>query len=351
MSHLALRIKNQIKSTGIGKKLRDLYQMRSFTAENAKKTLISVRGELPEEQMKALVQDMLKEARKYRFSFGEYLMFHFDQISFEKRRTFVADRERISYCERMNNMKNMIIFDDKAATYRKYQKYYHRDMIEVKSINDYAVFSKFTDQHERFIVKPFDGACGRGIQILSAEQDRKGQLQELCKQYANGFVAEELIVQAEEMSQFHRESVNTLRMPTIRFDDRIEIIHPFWRIGRGNSVVDNAGSGGIACAIDVETGKVIAAADEKGNQYTVHPDSGVQLIGFQLPRWDEAKAMAKELAMVLPDNRYTGWDFALTDQGWILQEANDRGGFINFQLPTQTGFRSEIEAIMRELNV
>ena len=61
--------------------------------------------------------------------------------------------------------------------------------------------------------------------------------------------------------------------------------------------------------------------------------------------------MAIELAHVMPDNHYCGWDLALTDEGWVLQEANDRGEFVGFQLPTRMGFRKELLSILNELGV
>lgn len=150
---------------------------------------------------------------------------------------------------------------------------------------------------------------------------------------------------------FHPESVNTVRITTILYKDRVEIIHPFFRTGRGNSVVDNGGSGGIINAVDVETGIIIGSADEMGIHYETHPESDLPLLGFKMPRWEEAKKLAVELAHVMPDNHYCGWDLALTDNGWVLQEANDRGEFVGFQLPTTKGFRKELLQILNELGV
>ena len=38
-------------------------------------------------------------------------------------------------------------------------------------------------------------------------------------------------------------------------------------------------------AIDERTGVTLGVADEKGNAYTHHPDSGLSLLDFQIPRW------------------------------------------------------------------
>ena len=208
------------------------------------------------------------------------------------------------------------------------------------------------EKHPKFIVKPFDGACGHGIKIIdTAGQETKVLFDNLRREYRSGFVAEELIKQCNELGQFHPQSVNTVRMPTILYRDRVEIIHPFFRIGMGGSVVDNGGSGGLINALDPDTGEIIACADQQGFHYTEHPDTGLRLIDFRIPRWDEARALAAELARIVPDNHYCGWDLVLTDGGWLLQEANDRGGFKGFQLPTDKGFRKELMGILAELNV
>lgn len=130
MSRTLLSIKNKVKANPIGKKLRNVYQRRGFTRKNAEKAFDLYYGESKLDR-KSIVNDMLREARKYNFGFDEYHMYHFEAMPFEERRTYVSDRDRTSYCERMNNMSNMIIFDDKGKTYEKYKQYYHRDLLEI----------------------------------------------------------------------------------------------------------------------------------------------------------------------------------------------------------------------------
>ena len=356
-SRMKLVVKNAIKANPVGKKARDLWQMRGFTKANAGRVFdvfCARSNDISPKDRNRVVKDMLVEARKYKFGFDEYFMYHFYKMPFDERRKYVSDRERITYCERMNNMKNMIVFDDKAKTYEMFGKYYKRDLIEIFEVNaeTQKLFYKFITKHPRFIVKPFDGACGVDIKIIETNTlDSTSMLNQLLDEYMRGFVAEELIVQSGLLHDLHPQSVNTLRIPTIKYEDRTEVIHPILRVGQGDAIVDNGGSGGICCAIDVETGVVKSAADENGNYYTVHPDTGISLIGLQIPQWEEAKNLVKELSCVLPDNHYTGWDLALTVDGWVLQEANDRGTFILFQLTEQKGFRDEIEKIVHELGV
>lgn len=129
---------------------------------------------------------------------------------------------------------------------------------------------------------------------------------------------------------------------------RVEIVHPFLRVGKGNAITDNAGSGGIICPVDVEDGTVIVTADEFGKTYNVHPDTNTHLIGFQIPRWDEAKQLVKEMALIVASNRYSSWDMALTSSGWELVEVNAKGQFL-WQYATKQGFRDEITDILIEI--
>ncbi len=352
MSNKYLLVKNYIKSLPLGRKIRDLYQKRGFNRGNAAKAFRRYYGEDSGLDKEKIIIDMLGEAKRYGFGFDEYHMYHFEKMPLEERRTYVSDKERINYCERMNSYRNMILFDDKGLTYSFFRRYYHRDLVEVFSKREYELFAAFLKKHPKFIVKPFDGACGVGVRILDASGSAPETIfRALRKRYGKGFVVEELIIQHPEMARLHPQSVNTLRIPTIHYGEDVEIIHPFIRIGRGESVVDNGWSGGICCGIDPETGTVFSASDENGEDYTVHPDTGVNLIGYQVPRWEEATALAKELAGVLPDNHYTGWDLALTKDGWVMQEANDRGGFLGFQITSKKGFRPEIEEIVHRLGV
>lgn len=102
-------------------------------------------------------------------------------------------------------------------------------------------------------------------------------------------------------------------------------------MGRGTSFVDNAGSGGIGCNVDSKTAVIVCAGDEMGNDYIYHLDTKVKLIGYKIPKWEEAVSTAIELARQVPDVHYVGWDLALTNNGWVLIEGNEDGQF--FPIP------------------
>lgn len=349
-----MKLRTQVLRTKLGKKARYVMQMNSYKRENAVELVETAYPDLSKSEKENIVNDMMNEAKQYNVGFDEYVMYHFKDRGQEERREFICTRERAVYCERLTNPKNQMIFDDKGKTYEVFKKYFHRDLTEVVNWNKESVelFKEFAEKHTRFIIKPFNGGNGRGIKIVDGA--RMGSFEQMCdslkKEYPSGFVAEELIKQIKELSAVHPESVNTMRIFTILFDDRVEFLPFAWRVGRGNACVDNGGSGGIFCALN-DDGVIVSTCDEKGNFYDIHPDTGHPLIGFQIPRFQEAKELAKELAYVVPSNRYCGWDLALTDDGWVMQEGNWQGGFVAFQCPMQQGCRKMIDKIVQELGV
>ncbi len=354
MSRLYIKAKAVFMKTSVGKIARRLKHYVSYKKEDAMKYVNKTWPDASEQEKEKIAKDMMKEARKHEVVFEEYIFHHFREKSEEERRAYIPILEGVGYCERLNQSKNQIIFEDKGNTYKVFKKYYKRDLVEVLSWSreETKAFKDFVEKHPRFIIKPFNGANGIGIRIVNLEEE--GPVDKLCKSLKNefkgGFVAEELIIQAKELSAVNASSVNTMRVITIRMDDRIEILPCVWRVGQGGKCVDNGGSGGIFCLLD-DNGVVISTADENGQAYDIHPDSKIPLIGFQVPKYQEAREFVKELATVVHSNRYCGWDIALTEDGWVLQEANSRGGIVAIQCPLGRGLRKEMDALMNELGL
>ena len=272
-------------------------------------------------------------------------------ISDEERKQYLSDYEQQFFFKRMNPDSNRELFDDKEKSYSLFKSYYKRELKRFTENDTEEEFVAFTERHPKFIIKPLISSQGRGIEILDFTQlDQRIPLSALLKKYHGTSSAEELIVQRKELASLHPESLNTVRMATIQYDNHAEVIHAFLRAGRGVSVVDNAGSGGIICAVDLSTGKVTAACDESGKFYTIHPDSGIDLIGFEIPNWKQAKEFAEELARVIPTQRYVGWDIAFTDDGFVMVEGNFRGQWV-WQYPEHKGAREEMNRIMDKLGV
>ena len=345
--------KEKIKNNRI---VRHIYyfasgMLRKAYLENRAQEMLAAFGRTFETETakKACINDMVHTYARYGFDFAEYLCFEFENKTKQERLAFVADWEHLGYACVLNCPENDSIFDNKRKTYEKFKKFYRRELVLFESESQIPEFERFTTAHPKFVVKPVDMSCGNGVQIVRTEQytSKSEWFAKLLEQYGR-FIAEELIVQAEPIAKLHPPSVNTMRIPTVRTNDSVLIVNPVLRVGQGGNCVDNGGAGGIICSVDIQTGRVFAAADEHGHKYTTHPHTNEPLVGFQIPKWNEVQALVRELAQVVPNNRYTGWDLALAEDGWLLVEANRRGQFI-WQYSSQKGFRKEINGILKQV--
>ncbi len=335
-----------------GNNYRSLFKKKILIAK-ADNLLTEQRQMITRSDRESLFEDMLKMYRKHGFDFSEYLGYHFDDKVIQERLEFVNDHERTQITDSMNNSDNCLVFDNKALTYNAFKPFFKRNVMFCDNNTTFSIFHSFLQNIKKtgeyfFALKPLMQSCGKGFSIESVECSEE-HFSELKKKYRRGFLAEEKIVQDERIAAFHHSSVNTIRMTTIRFDDDTLVVHPFLRIGQHGNIVDNSSAGGLVCLLNADDGEVFCVSDERGIFYSRHPDSDLQIVGFKVPLWREAISFVKELAKVIPDNRYTGWDIALSNKGWMLVEANRRGQFV-WQYPLQAGCRTEFLSYLERLH-
>lgn len=301
-----------------------------------------------DDDYKVLLSQMRRAYIKFRWNADEFFLFQYEKLTDAQRSEFCPEFDHNTFCLKVNNWDIAQDFRDKWKTYLRFRPFFKRECILITSSADLKSepFVNFITNNPVFLMKSLDQCCGRGINKISNKD-----LTPLYRFLSDGgtkCILEPFIKQSSELSVLHPESVNTLRIPTINYGDHIEIFHPFLRIGRGDSFVDNAGAGGIGGNINVQTGTIYCAGDECGNSYIYHPDTNVRLIDFKIPKWEEAVSTAIALAKQVPDVRYIGWDLALTDDGWVLIEGNEDGQFV-FQYFSHSGVKEEVTNISKKL--
>jgi hypothetical protein len=98
--------------------------------------------------------------------------------------------------------------------------------------------------------------------------------------------------------------------------------------------IANASASGIVSPVSFETGILEKpAADFYGNVYEQHPITGINLIGLQIPYWNEVLTMLEGAAAEIPQVGYVGWDVAITPDGPIIIEGNTTPGYRYYQIP------------------
>ncbi len=123
-------------------------------------------------------------------------------------------------------------------------------------------------------------------------------------------------------------ALSTLRIATFRDEQGgIEVTNAVFRMAIGdNDVVDNFHAGGIAAAVDLDTGELGRATDlglrpEIGWRDR-HPDTDAQIRGRRLPYWSETLELVRRAHAAFADRIVVGWDVAILQNGPCLIEAN-----------------------------
>lgn len=100
----------------------------------------------------------------------------------------------------------------------------------------------------------------------------------------------------------------------------------------------NLHQGGVAVGVDLDRGITVHAVHRR-RASSAHPDSGLGLLGVELPRWDEVRDLAERAATVSGLD-YVGVDVVIDDElGLLVLELNGRPG-LDIQLANLMGLRS-----------
>ena len=304
-------------------------------------------GEKPKERT---IRKMLLCKYRLHVSYKEFFLLDCENRSLRSIGSFLTDTELPSWVDRVNDYQYYELFQDKSKTFQKFSQYYGRELVVIADETDFDSFRAFFMNHERGIVKPQNGYCGKGVEIIERSENPVQQFSDLLHKYAEGgCVIEELIQQDPRLAIFNPSSLNTVRVTSFNTGSRVFLLSSFFRMGRKGKIVDNAHAGGISGVINEKSGEIIVASNlDSGCLFNAHPDSGVQLTHFVIPRWNEAVAMVTELAKSIPQVPYIGWDLALSTKGWLLVEANYYAGISTPQVALKKGLKSDFRKCIKE---
>lgn len=186
--------------------------------------------------------------------------------------------------------------------------------------------------------RPLRASGGRGAERIWA---KRGQIY-LRKQWytpedysarhrRDAFLITPHLVQHESLAALNRNTVNTVRLLTIRdvATQQPRAVVAVARVGsQATYPVDNFSRGGIAFDVEMETGTlgrgVTKAHVARGETWVEnHPDSGERITGRVLPRWQELTAFCVGLHRQMPYLHYIGWDICIGPESFHVVEANN----------------------------
>lgn len=283
--------------------------------------------------------DMLREYVRSGTTPAEYVDFHFFEKGSQERKAYISTQEMNSLFYYSSNRNCLPV--GKYNLYQLFKPYFKRSIIRIgfdNSEEETRTFSDFISHHDCYTLKPVRGTKGHGVRILSARET--GTLAKLHSVCSRECILEELIEQGPELACFHPQSVNTLRMVTgLNAADEFFPLFALFRSGRGESVVDNVGSGGIIASVDIHSGIIDSDGLCHHSFYERHPDTQVRFKGTKIPAWEDLLKTAEKAHRTIPEQRLIGWDFAWSEKGWDVVEANPAPSFASYQALSGRGIR------------
>jgi len=196
-----------------------------------------------------------------------------------------------------------------------------------------------------FVVKPAEGAFGRGVNIFS--RTNNGFVDPFGKPYRaidiyntmssypkyDNFVIQERLKNHPELVRLtDTHYLQTVRIITfVQGNNHCRILYAYLKLITGENVIDNFEhglTGNIQAEASLDDGllkpAVMVAPNGLGiKTVPVHPKTGISFDRFQLPLWAQACRLVKEVALKFLPVRTIGWDVAITPNDVLILEANN----------------------------
>jgi len=284
-----------------------------------------------------VLADMLWSAARHRVGFNDYIEFDFAILSRAERATWVTSPLALELSNRYDDPAHVHRFHHKVDFNREFDRFLGREWLALDAGNA-ADLEAFGKRHPVLIAKVPVSKSGLGVSryVASDIDDWPAFHAELI---ARGEVlVEEKIEQHADLAAVCAGTVNTTRVTTfVKDDGTVEIINMAQKFGRGQ-VSDQGSFGGFYTVLDEQGHALGKGYDINGGLYETHPESGYRISDFQLPHMDQLAAYISNVALVVPQVRYVGWDVVMGPEGPLLVEGNWGAGVFENK-PTATGVR------------
>lgn len=326
-------------------------------------------------ESKRSVLSLLIEAARLRhgvgrLGFSEYLEFRLYQsdLSFEAKSEFGGWRAQGILEQILVDSHSTILSIDKATMYSLFRGYGlpAPNVRAVYSSHKPAPFVNLESKAELaqylrdpanlpVYMKPSFGCYGRGNTLVkgiagdnlylgNGETIPVERFVELLDVRAFGWILQEPLVPHAQIAEICGEKISGVRLHTFLSPDGVEIFKAIFKINAGKRDSDNfqhGTSGNMAGAVDIDTGRitrVITGVGARQEILTSHPTTGVAMVGFQIPYWQQTIELVREAQLTLPGFICPGWDIAICDDGPRILEVNAFGDIDLSQHACRRGF-------------
>lgn len=195
------------------------------------------------------------------------------------------------------------------------------------NIISYSQAKSILESEKSFVIKPAIYS-GEGVNIFFYDRENTNQMDidDLMMLYNSDYIVQEIAKQHSVLANIHSQSLNTIRVISFIFEEKIHISSSILRMGVAGSRLDNVSVGGLACQIRPD-GRLENKAMNKSSQWmTSHPDGAV-FSEILIPSYNKVLEAVRRAHKDIPHFRLVGWDFSIDKKGEpVLIEYNGAPG-------------------------
>jgi hypothetical protein len=267
----------------------------------------------------------------------DYHEWDFNLMNWHERKTFLTRPQATQLTTRLNDVAYKNLFSDKVAFNKKFSKYIGREWLDVRESSTDEL-REFMTRHGSVMLKDPVNLGGYGLEKKDAAAVNDFEAFRAHLLDSKQVLVEEFVEQHPELNRLSPKSVNTLRIITYFDGAEVHVLAHAFKMGNGADL-DNFGQGGIQTTVYEDGLLRYGAFNKEGDKWTVHPLTGVSIVGFVVPLYAEALEMAVEMARVVPQVPYIGWDIAITPTRPIAIEGNYNTGVFQMK-PSLSGIKT-----------
>ncbi|MDN4605922.1 sugar-transfer associated ATP-grasp domain-containing protein [Sporosarcina highlanderae] len=192
---------------------------------------------------------------------------------------------------------------------------------------------------KKVVVKPsIDSGGGKNVQILNCHNGilyrgaEKITLMNIEREYGgSNFIIQECLEQHDSLNDIYPSSLNTIRVISLRQNNKIHLLSTVVRFGNNGGNVDNQAAGGLSCGVNEKGDFNEYAIDKFGKKYFEHPYTNFQFSKGKIHDFKSLLDVVTNLHGQLKYFNLVSWDIALGKDGSpILIELNLNNQEINF---------------------
>ena len=168
---------------------------------------------------------------------------------------------------------------------------------------------------------------------------------DVLEQYKDGYLLQTDLKPHQDMQGIIGDAIGSIRVVTVNDGSGLKPAYAVWKIPSPAAMSDNYWQdGSMLGLINISDGTVLNCHRGKGPSAELlekHPQSQQSVVGFQVPHWTSVIENAIAAHELFPEFGIFGFDIAITEDGPVIMECNDKPNHMVYQYPARRGIQNQ----------